>query len=130
MRYAVGIVFVFLGLPLMMLPLIGSIIAWPFIIVGFIFIASAISASNAKRISRETSKLLAANTERGLSNDETSRRWAVLCEIDPEIQQAAARVRPLGEVAERELMTKFMTLNDKRYLTQLVHVIEARFGRR
>jgi hypothetical protein len=48
------------------------------------------------------------------------RRWSALVEVDPEIAAAAAEARELGPTYERSLQSKYLALNDKAYLPQIM----------
>ncbi len=50
----------------------------------------------------------------------TENRWQTLIEVDAEIRQAAAAARERGQVYEARLAEKYLTLNDKQYLSKIL----------
>ncbi len=54
-------------------------------------------------------------------------RWRTLVEVDPEIAAAANQIRSIAPWAEDELASKYLVLNDKRYLGSLVVQIASKY---
>lgn len=57
-----------------------------------------------------------------------ARKWAVLKEVDAEISGVAYRIAALDSRLEDELAEKYLTLNDKAYLTALERQLTEKFA--
>jgi len=53
-------------------------------------------------------------------------KWASLLEIDPEISEAAIRLRTMGQSYEDEFAERYLTFCDRYYLRTIVDLVEAR----
>lgn len=85
--------------------MVWALICYLFTLLG-IFILSNSEKSNGN-----------SNTVSGASlTNDAKIKWKMLKELDPEIRQAAERVRQYGQVYENLLAQKYMALNDKAYL--------------
>lgn len=139
MKYLIGIMMYIVAIPLMVVPIIGRLMATPLLLVATMLLISAISKSMARKTAKEAVKALATERAHQLNGPDGSnagknfgdvdKKWGVLCEIDEDLRRATQRIRRLGPAAQHELKTKFMTLNDKRYLDQIIQVIEAKYLR-